>query len=132
MKMEDRISYAKHRLTTAFNTLEAARLLANNGYWNSGINRLYYAAFYAVNALLVFNEIDIKSHTAVKSNFSLHFIKTGVFRKDYGRLFSQLYDWRQKSDYDSMVEFEKEEVEPLIEIVNEFIDALSRYIESNT
>ena len=44
----------------ACNTFKAARVLVQNGFWNSAINRLYYSVFYAVNALLVLNGIDSK------------------------------------------------------------------------
>jgi len=57
---------------------------------------LYYTTFYAVNALLVINEIQTKSHSATKSQFSMHFVKTGKYDKKYGQLFSELFDWRQK------------------------------------
>jgi uncharacterized protein len=74
MNTSERIEYVKYRLKTAHNTFSAAKVLAENGYWNSSVNRSYYSAFYAVNALLVFNGIRTKSHSAVKSQFSLHFV----------------------------------------------------------
>ena len=42
-----------HRMTRANGTLEDARILAKAGRWNACVNRLYYACFYAVSALLV-------------------------------------------------------------------------------
>jgi len=51
MKKEERSEYARNRIETAYKTAEAAKLLADNGFWNSAVNRLYYALFYAVNAL---------------------------------------------------------------------------------
>ena len=74
MKNNERTEYVKYRLESAQKTFEAARILANNAFWNSAVNRLYYALFYAVNALLVQNEIQTKSHSATKSQFSMHFI----------------------------------------------------------
>ena len=62
MNLDERTEYVKYRIETAYKTLEAAKVLANNGFWNSSVNRLYYALFYAVNALLVLNEIPTKSH----------------------------------------------------------------------
>ena len=57
MTNEERDEYVRYRIESARNTLEAAKVLANNQFWNSAVNRLYYALFYAVNALLVFNGI---------------------------------------------------------------------------
>ena len=96
MTFEERVEYVKYRIESANKTFEAAKVLAENEFWNSAVNRLYYSIFYAVNALLVMNEIQTKSHSATKSQFSMYFIKTGKFDKKYGKLLSELFDWRQK------------------------------------
>ena len=74
MKKQERTEYIKFRIESAYQTYEAAKSLFENKFWNSSVNRLYYAVFYAVNALLVANEIKTKTHSSVKSQFSLHFI----------------------------------------------------------
>jgi len=104
MKNEERIDYVKYRMASAHKTFDAAKVLAGNGFWNSVVNRL----FYAVNALLVLNEMPTKSHSATKSQFSIHFVKTGKFDKKYGRLLSELFDWRQKSDYENIFDYNYE------------------------
>ena len=70
MTFEERKEYAKHCIATAHKTFAAAMVLADHGYGNSALDRLYYAVFYAVNALLVVNDIKTKSHSAVKSEVS--------------------------------------------------------------
>jgi len=107
MTFEERKKYAKYRIESARKTFEAAKVLAENEFWNSVVNRLYYSIFYAVNALLVMNEIQTKSHSATKSQFSLHFVKTGKFDKKYGKLLSELFDWRQKGDYENIFDYIK-------------------------
>jgi len=57
MTREERFEYAKLRIKSADKTFQAAEILAQNGFWNSAVNRLYYSVFYAVNALLVCNEV---------------------------------------------------------------------------
>lgn len=130
MTREERLEYAAYRIETAYNTVEAAKLLAENGFWNSSINRLYYALFYAVNALLVANEIYPQSHSGMKSQFSLHFIKTGKMDIRYGKLLAQLYDWRQKGDYENMFDYNSESVSPLIKPVIEMISQIEKEIEN--
>jgi len=71
MNIEERKEYVNYRIESAHKTFDAAKILAENGFWNSAVNRLYYSLFYAVNALLVANEIPTKSHSATKSQFSL-------------------------------------------------------------
>lgn len=57
MKASDRDAYINNRIETAYKTFEAAKVLAENGFWNSSVNRLYYSVFYIVNAILVKNGI---------------------------------------------------------------------------
>lgn len=128
MNLEDRSEYVKYRIESAKKTLEAAKVLAENKFWNSAVNRLYYAVFYAVNALLVMNEIQIKSHSATKSQFSLNFVKTGKFDKKYGKLLSELFDWRQKGDYENIFDYDNDSVKPLFKPVHEMIELIEKEI----
>jgi len=130
MNLDDRNEYVKYRIESAKKTFEAAKVLAENKFWNSAVNRLYYSVFYAVNALLVMNEIQTKSHSATKSQFSLNFVKTGKFDKKYGKLLSELFDWRQKGDYENIFDFDNDSVQPLFEPVNEMIRLIEKEINN--
>jgi uncharacterized protein (UPF0332 family) len=130
MTPEERLEYVNYRIKSAFNTYDAAKVLADNGFWNSAVNRLYYAIFYSVNALLVQNEIYVNSHSGMRSQFSLHFIKTGKLGKKYGTLLAELYDWRQKGDYDNIFDYDAESVRPLFESVLEMIIQIENEINS--
>jgi len=86
MKPENKQEYIQYRLESSRKTFEAAKVLAENGYWNSAINRLYYALFYSVNALLYISDISVKKHSSVKSQFTLNYIKTGKLDKKFGTI----------------------------------------------
>jgi len=47
MKDIERSNYVNYRLDKSIETYEVAELLYDNSKWNSTINRLYYACFYA-------------------------------------------------------------------------------------
>lgn len=96
MNSEERSEFAKYKMEAAYKTFDAALVLAERGFWNSAVNRLYYSLFYAVNALLVINKIETKSHSGSRSQFSNFFVKTNKIDVKYGKLYSQLYDWRAK------------------------------------
>ena len=53
MNIDDRKEYVKYRIESAYRTFDAAKILAESGHWNSAVNRLYYALFYAFNSPLV-------------------------------------------------------------------------------
>ena len=130
MTLKERKEYVKYRIESAHKTFEAAKVLAENGFWNSVVNRLYYSVFYAVNALLVINEIHTKSHSSTKSQFSLYFVKTGKFDKKYGKLLSDLFDWRQKGDYENIFDYDKESIQPLFKPVIKMIKLIEEEINN--
>ncbi|MCD6090717.1 MAG: hypothetical protein J7J72_04395 [Bacteroidales bacterium] len=64
----------KYRINRAKDIFEDAQILAEH----KTINRLYYAAYYAVMALLLNSDLKPITHNGTKSNFSKYFIKTNV------------------------------------------------------
>jgi len=75
----------EYRMQRAKETIEEAELLNENNFWHAAINRIYYASFYAVSALLLNNQIDAQTHSGVRQMFGLHFIKTGKIDKEFGK-----------------------------------------------
>lgn len=61
--------YIKYRMDRAKETILEVQTHISNGFWNTAINRMYYACFYAVSALLAKHEIDISSHSGVRQKF---------------------------------------------------------------
>jgi len=124
LKAQDKSEYIAYRISKAEETLLAAKELAYKNYWNSCVNRLYYALFYAVNALLINDGVIAKSHTGVKTQFFQLYIKTGKINIKFGQLYSDLIDWRQKGDYNDFFDLSQEEVLPLLEPVEIFIQKI--------
>lgn len=106
--------YTDYRLNQAKETLEAAKSLAKDNHWNSVINRLYYSCFYAISALLYKHDINGKSHSGIKHQFGLHFVKSGLIDKSVAEIYIDLFDYRQAGDYADFVDFDKEKTLPLI------------------
>jgi len=98
----------KYRTSRSLETLKEADLLIQNEFWNASINRIYYACYYAVSALLLKTNIETNSHKVIRQQFGLHFIQTGLVSKEDGRLFSDLFDRRQTGDYDDFIFYEEE------------------------
>ena len=120
--------YIQYRIDKSNEIFEDAKLLAENGRWNSCVNRLYYCAFYIVTALLANSGVNAESHNGVKRQFNLLFVKTGKISKDQGKLFSNLFDWRQETDYADFIEFEEETVLPLLAQVKSFIETVRQTV----
>jgi uncharacterized protein (UPF0332 family) len=123
--------YIAYRIARAGHALTDARLLADNGSWNSTVNRLYYACYYMVSALLLQNNINARTHTGCKTQFGLHFVKTGKVPLEQGRLYADLMDWRQKGDYGDMFDFDMETVQPLFVPVENLLNTIKALIEAS-
>jgi uncharacterized protein (UPF0332 family) len=103
--------------------------LAENKKWNSAINRLYYSAYYAVTALLLKADINPSTHNGAKTNFSKYYIKTGILSPELGKVYSQLFTWRQKGDYDDLFDFDEKIVLPYFEPVELLIKEIERILQ---
>lgn len=68
--MKETNKVIEHRLRKSVETFEDAKLLVETKHWTSVINRLYYAAFYAISALLLKENIYSKTHSGLKSKFN--------------------------------------------------------------
>jgi uncharacterized protein (UPF0332 family) len=121
---ENRDSYVAYRLEKAKETYDDAILLIKNEKWTSDVNRLYYTCYYAVSALLLSKDIITKTHSGIKSQFFLHFVKNGDIPIEMGKLYSDLFDWRHKGDYGDFFDFKKEEVKPLAQPVKNFLNLI--------
>ncbi len=119
----------KYRLERAKDTLDDAYILADKEKWNSTMNRLYYSAYYAVMALLLNKNLKPTTHNGAKTNFTQYFIKTELIPKELGKMYSQLFTWRQKGDYDDLFDFDKQKVEPYFEPVKELIRKIEKLLD---
>jgi len=124
MKRDDRKDLIAYRLSKAKDTLVEVELLINNNLWNTAVNRLYYACYYAIKALLIDKGIKAETHNGVRQMFGLHFIKTGIIEKELGKFYSDVFDMRQTGDYEDFIDFGKEDVMDLIEPANNLINKI--------
>ena len=126
--MEALIAY---RRIKARETLVDARILAKDGSPSSALNRIYYAMFYEVLALLLTKELSAAKHTGVRALFNEHFVKPGLVSVDLGRLFSRMFEFRQKCDYGDFVKITKENIAEWLEQAVVFVDEIDKVVEGS-
>jgi uncharacterized protein (UPF0332 family) len=102
------------KIANAKKLIHEVEILIENQLWNTAVNRLYYACFHAVSALLHNYDLDAKTHSGVQRMLSLHFIKTGIIDRAHGELYTILMDMRQGADYEDEVEYQQEDVMNLL------------------
>jgi uncharacterized protein (UPF0332 family) len=125
MKEEAR-ALVDYRFERARESLEEAKLLVDGGHGNACVNRLYYACFYAVSALLLIKGLTSSKHSGIRSLFHQNLVKPGLIDGQLGRLYDDLYDSRQKADYVDMVKFDIAKASQLLEETKQFILSTER------
>lgn len=113
-----------YRLSRAKETLAEVPHLRDMGYFNTAVNRLYYARYYAMVALLIKNHIQASTHAGVKQMLGLHFVSKGLISKESNRSFSLLFERRHSSDYDDFAYATCEEVDELLPKAKSFISEI--------
>ncbi len=114
-----------YRLDRARQTLEEAQMLADAGRWNLCVNRLYYACFYAVSALLAKDGLASSKHTGARSLFNKHFVKTGKAPGEVARIYNDLFERRLEGDYMDFVNFKEMDVIPWIPDAKRFVEHIA-------
>jgi uncharacterized protein (UPF0332 family) len=122
----------KYRIDRAREALEEARVLAGSGHWNACVNRLYYACFYAVSALLSKHDLSSSKHSGVRSFFNQNFVKIGIFSKETAVIYNSLFERRQEGDYEVFITFKENDVKPWLEETEVFVNAVIKLIERDT
>jgi uncharacterized protein (UPF0332 family) len=125
----ERRALLQYRLARARETLDEARLLLDAGHANACVNRLYYACFYAVSALLLTEGETSAKHRGVRALFDRHWVKSGRVSAELGRVYRRLFARRQRGDYDDLVQFKDEEVRLWLEEARDFVSTLTQIVE---
>ena len=85
-------------LDKAGESLEAARLLAVQGYRDFAASRAYYAMYYTAEALLLSRGQSYSSHAAVIANYGKEFSKTKVLDPKFHKYLIATQDFRSQGD----------------------------------
>lgn len=107
---------------------EQALRTAEMGYWDLVANRLYYAVFHAVNAMLMIDGIKTGTHKGTSIQFGKSYVLTGIFGREDGVLYSRLQTMREKADYQNVFILEEEEGQKLIDSANDLRCRICDYV----
>ncbi|WP_324670396.1 HEPN domain-containing protein [Geochorda subterranea] len=118
----------RYRLARALETLDEARLLFENGKLHGCVNRLYYACFYAVEALLHSEGRTASKHSGVQSLFNRWWVKPGRIPRDFGEFYNKMFSIRSASDYGIDPQLERAQVEQWVQEAERFVTTVSSQI----
>jgi len=117
-----------YRLNRSDESLEEALILLKRDHVNTFVNRLYYACFYAVTALLLSKGLSSSKHSGVRALFHQNFVKNELITREMGKFYDKLFDTRQKGDYADLVYFDKKEVGSWFDEAKKFISYIKNII----
>jgi len=129
---EDLLALIKYRLQQADDSMKEAEVLLKEGMsLRSVMNRLYYAMFYAVLALLQEKQLGTSKHYRAISLFDREFIKSGIFDKELSKILHRSFELRQKADYMEQPEITKADIDEILPKTVSFINEIKQYILKN-
>lgn len=127
---ESRKALILYRIQRAGETLKEAEVMIRESFYNAAINRMYYACYYAVVALLLKYDIQTQTHNGVRTMLGLHFVATGKIPLKIGKTFTTLFEKRHSGDYDDFVYCDKEMVDELYPQAKLFIETMSELLKA--
>jgi uncharacterized protein (UPF0332 family) len=116
-------------LARAEASIEAARKLAEDGFFDFSASRSYYASFYAATALILSEEMEFGKHSGVIAAIHRHFIKTGKLEKEYGRNLNWLFELRAVGDYGVTAHVPPEDALKAIEDAASFLEKVQSLLK---
>lgn len=122
LSFDERKAIVEFREEKARRAFEQAKGVVELQYWETIANRLYYAAYNAVSAMLIAYGYTAHSHDGVIHLFGQHFVKPGLVDINDGKLYHHLFSMRLTGDYDDTYGLTSEDVLPLIAPASELID----------
>ncbi|RYF67840.1 MAG: HEPN domain-containing protein [Cytophagaceae bacterium] len=118
-------------LKRAVNALEDASYLHRDRRVRASANRIYYATFYCLSALLLTERITTRKHEDAWTKFHELFVKTGRFSREAGQILERNFAARQSADYDMESELGKEEAIQLLNGAKTFYALTTAYFDQN-
>ncbi|MCS7304219.1 MAG: HEPN domain-containing protein [Thermoguttaceae bacterium] len=104
-------------------SLEAARTLAAEGYYDFAASRAYSGAFYAAKALLLNEGIELTKHSAVVAAIHQRLVKLGKLPPEQGQALSWLFEVRSIGDYGGTVHVSSKQAQQALQIAEQFRQA---------
>lgn len=119
----------KHWWAKALASLESCDRELGAGNLDFAINRVYYAAFYAVSTPLLANGFSFRKHSGVRAAFHREIISRGALPQHWGRLYDRWLEDRQEGDYIALASFEHDYVYEQMISCREFVSAVEQLLK---
>jgi uncharacterized protein (UPF0332 family)/predicted nucleotidyltransferase len=120
--------YLRERLSRAYQDIADARRSLNAGSYRLALNRAYYAVFHMATAALALLGQERHRHSAVESAFHEYLIKPGFIEPEYGQIYGEAREWRERADYRFGVVFDEKTALQIVDRIERLIARLERFL----
>jgi len=111
--------------------LRSAEVLFEEEDFESLVSRTYYAMFYMARALLQQKGIETKTHSGLRQQFGLHFVKDGPMSTRFARMLDETEDLRALAEYaESAGVISAEDARASIDAARSFLERVRRELEA--
>jgi len=122
----------KNLLEEAGKSIQAAKILLQDGFEGYAAARAYYAMFYLAEAMLLSKNKTFSKHKAVTSAFAKEYIVSGPLPRRLHRYLLDGYDYRLSGDYLEGKPITRAIAAEQIQHAEEFLNAIRSYLDSST
>jgi uncharacterized protein (UPF0332 family) len=112
-------------------SLLAARLMLEQGYYDYAASRAYYAAFYAATSVVLKEGLDFRKHSGVIAAVHQRFVKSGRLDKDLGKNLNWRFELRSIGDYGETRHVPQEDAAKAIETAESFCRAIRALLDAS-
>ena len=130
MNQEERNELINYRISQANETISDVELLLQFKKYRSAVSRIYYGMFYALLALGLKYEFETSKHQQLIGWFNKEFINVGKIDIKFGKMIRNAFKDRQKSDYETNVEFLPEQVDSMLSDMKFFISEIESFVKN--
>lgn len=129
LSLEEQQALVNYRRQKACETWQETKEIIESKLWYAAANRMYYACYYMTTAVLISYGFYPSTHTGVIRLFGMHFVQKGLVSQTLGKFYTQLFELRQRGDYDDWIVLSEEDILPRVDIVEEYMETLDKLIK---
>jgi uncharacterized protein (UPF0332 family) len=119
---------ARELLARSADNLRACEHLIQQRFYDIAASRVYYAIFYAAQALLINEGYQFSSHGAVHAAFGKYFVKSGRIDAKFHRYLLDTFRARQAADYGAIPEVSEQSARTMLGEAQEFLGMAQRLL----
>lgn len=122
---------ASDAIARAERYLRTAELLIDDGDYASSVSRSYYAMFYVARALLQEKDSAPKTHSGLRNQFGLHFVKGGPLSEKYARMLNDAEEMRALAEYAEEFVLAAEDAQTTLGDAKRFVEKMSNLLRES-